>query len=138
MKKLADEKQIPIDGLVVCYNDIVFGKSLGQTEHHPLHSLAFKFDDDVEITKLLNVTYQVGRTGQITPVAHFEPVELEGTTVKKASIHNLSILESLKLGIGDEIAVFKANQIIPQIADNLTKSNTLKVIDKCYTLSDFR
>lgn len=131
MKKLANEKQIPIDGLVVCYNDIVFGKSLGQTEHHPLHSLAFKFDDDIEITKLLNVTYQVGRTGQITPVAHFEPVELEGTTVKKASIHNLSILESLKLGIGDEIAVFKANQIIPQIADNLTKSNTLKVIDKC-------
>ena len=131
LKKLADKNKIPIDGLVNMYNDIDLGVQLGTTEHHPLHYLAFKFNDEVEITKLLNVTYQVGRTGQITPVAHFEPVELEGTTVKKASVHNLSILESLKLGIGDEIAVFKANQIIPQIADNLTKSNTLKVIDKC-------
>ena len=94
------------------YNDINIGISLGSTEHHPLHSLAFKFNDEVEITKLIKVDYQVGRTGRITPVAYFEPVELEGTTVRKASIHNLSILKSLKLGIGDEISVYKANQII--------------------------
>ena len=112
-------------------NDINIGTSLGSTEHHPLHSLAFKFNDEVEITKLIKVDYQVGRTGRITPVAYFEPVELEGTTVRKASIHNLSILKSLKLGIGDEISVYKANQIIPQIKDNLTQSNTLNIITKC-------
>ena len=131
LKNSAKEKQIPIDGLVNMYNDINIGISLGSTEHHPLHSLAFKFNDEVEITKLIKVDYQVGRTGRITPVAYFEPVELEGTTVRKASIHNLSILKSLKLGIGDEISVYKANQIIPQIKDNLTQSNTLNIITKC-------
>ena len=131
LKNSAKEKQIPIDGLVNMYNDINIGTLLGSTEHHPLHSLAFKFNDEVEITKLIKVDYQVGRTGRITPVACFEPVELEGTTVRKASIHNLSILKSLKLGIGDEISVYKANQIIPQIKDNLTQSNTLNIITKC-------
>ena len=87
LKNSAKEKQIPIDGLVNMYNDINIGTSLGSTEHHPLHSLAFKFNDEVEITKLIKVDYQVGRTGRITPVAYFEPVELEGTTVRKASIH---------------------------------------------------
>lgn len=131
MKKVAENKEYPIDGMVITYDDITYGKSLGETAHHPLHSLAFKFNDDVEITTLTDVTYQVGRTGQVTPVAWFEPVELEGTTVQKASIHNIAILKELKLGIGDKISVFKANQIIPQIEDNLDKSDTLKLIDTC-------
>lgn len=123
--------KLPIDGLVLTHNDITYGKSLGETSHHPLHSLVIKFQDDVEITTLKKVEWQVGRTGVITPVAMFEPVELCGTTVNKASVHNISILKELQLGYGDELAVIKANEIIPQVQDNLTKSNTIEIPSVC-------
>ena len=125
LKQKATDLQIPIDGLVMTFNDIKYGESLGRTSHHPLHSLAFKFNDDVEITKLTNVEFQVGRTGRITPVAIFEPVELDGSTVTNASLHNTSILKELRLHIGDTISVYKANQIIPQVKDNLDKYNNI-------------
>jgi len=131
MKMLAKNNKYPIDGLVMQFNDIEYGKSLGCTSHHPLHSIAFKFNEDVEISILRSIEWQVGRTGQVTPVAIFDEVELAGTTVTRASLHNLTILKSFKLGIGDEIAVVKKNEIIPQIIDNLTKSDTLEIIDMC-------
>lgn len=123
----AEYYKYPIDGLVYTYNDIAYGLSLGRTSHHPLHSLAFKFADDVETTTLLEVNWQVGRTGVITPVATFKEVELYGTTVNKATVHNLSIFKRLRLAIGDEIAVTKANQIIPRIVDNLNAKDELTV-----------
>ena len=123
LKNRATLLQYPIDGLVFTYNDIEYGNSLGNTSHHPLHSMAFKFENDIEITKLIDVKWQIGRTGVITPVAIFEPVELYGTSVSKATIHNLSIFNSLKLAKGDEISVTKANEIIPQIVDNLDINN---------------
>ena len=126
-----EQIQHPIDGLVITYDDTEYGKSLGNTSHHPLHSIALKFQEDSEITILTNIEWQVGRTGVITPVAIFEPVELCGTTVGKASVHNISILRELQLGYGDEISVIKANEIIPQIQDNLTKSNTIETPDNC-------
>lgn len=122
---------IPIDGLVLTFNDLNYAKTLGNTSHHPLHSIAFKFNDDVEITTLRKVEWQVGRTGILTPVAIFDEVELDGTTVSKASLHNISIIKDLKLGIGDTVSVFKANQIIPQIKENLTQSNTLEIPKTC-------
>ena len=131
LKTIAKEKLIPIDGLVFMYNNIEFGKSLGKTSHHPLHSIAFKFNEDVEFSILRSVEFQVGRTGQITPVAIFDEVELAGSTVSRASLHNISILKSFKLGIGDEIAVVKKNEIIPQIIDNMTKSDTLEIPNVC-------
>ena len=123
LKNKATLLQYPIDGLVFTYNDIEYGNSLGNTSHHPLHSIAFKFENDIEITKLIDVKWQIGRTGVITPVAIFEPVELYGTTVSKATIHNLSIFNNLNLAKGDEISVTKANEIIPQIIDNLDINN---------------
>lgn len=121
LKDYAEELQIPIDGLVLTYEDIKYGESLGKTSHHPLHSYAFKFNDDVEITKLVDVEFQVGRTGRVTPVAIFEPVELDGSTVTNASLHNVSILKELCLHKGDSISIYKANQIIPQVKDSLDK-----------------
>ena len=126
LKERASKLKYPIDGLVVQYNDIEYGKSLGRTLHHPNHSLAFKFLEGVEETTLRNIILQVGRTGIVTPVADFDPVELEGTTVSRATINNLSFLEELELGINDTITVKKANAIIPQIVDNITKSGTYK------------
>lgn len=131
LKETARQKRIPIDGLVFMYNDIKYGESLGVTTHHPLHSLAFKFQEEESFTKLIDISWQVGRTGVITPVAIFEPIELCDTVVSQASVHNLSILKSLQLGIGDNIGVIKANEIIPQVKDNLTKSNTLVTPSKC-------
>jgi DNA ligase (NAD+) len=131
MREYAKEQGNPIDGQVFTYNDIEYGKSLGSTSHHPLHSLAFKFTEDVELTTLRNVEWQVGRTGKCTPVAEFDEVELAGTTVSKASVHNLSIVKALELGIGDEISTCKKNEIIPQILDNLTRSNNLVIPAHC-------
>ena len=131
LRKIADNKNLPIDGMVLMYNDIQYGKSLGNTAHHPLHSLAFKFENDVEFTTLTDVVFNVSRTGRVNPIAIFNPIELYGTTVSRATLNNLSILKSLQLGIGDEIGVTKANEIIPMITDNLTKSNTLKIPTKC-------
>ncbi|KIR04006.1 DNA ligase [Lachnospiraceae bacterium TWA4] len=121
----------PSDGLVLIYNDIAYGLSLGQTAKFPKDSIAFKWADEVEKTTLKEIEWSASRTGLINPVAIFEPVELEGTTVSRASVHNVSIVKSLELGIGDTIEVFKANMIIPQIARNLTKSKTVKIPSHC-------
>ena len=127
LKNVADTLGYPIDGLVLTYDNIQYGKSLGMTGHHPKHSIAYKFYEDEEVSRLRDVEWSIGKTGQLTPVAIFDSVEIEGTTVNRASLHNVSIFKDLKLGIGDEITVYKANAIIPQIRENLTKSGTLEV-----------
>ena len=131
LKAVAEEKSYPIDGLVISYNDVEYGKSLGMTGHHPKHSLAFKFYDEEAVTILQDIKWGMGKTGQLTPIGIFNEVQLDNTTVNKASLHNVSILKKLQLGIGDEITVYKANQIIPQIRENLTKSNIFNIPNKC-------
>lgn len=131
LKEFADRLYLPIDGLVLTYRDLEYGRSLGETSHHPLHSLAFKFYDEEIETTLRNIEWSIGRTGNITPVAIFDTVELDGTEVNRASVHNLSILKQLKLGIEDTITVYKANQIIPQIKDNFTRSNNIEIPNTC-------
>ncbi len=121
----------PSDGLVLSYNDIAYGKSLGITAKFPKDSIAFKWQDEVAKTTLREIEWSASRTGLINPVAIFDPVELEGTTVSRASVHNISVMRELELGIGDEILVYKANMIIPQISDNLTKSNKLEIPKVC-------
>lgn len=121
----------PSDGLVLLYDDISYGESLGSTAKFPRNAIAFKWADETAQTKLTEVEWSASRTGLINPVAIFEPVELEGTTVSRASVHNISIVKELKLGIGDTIEVYKANMIIPQIAQNFTKSGSLEIPDKC-------
>ena len=123
--------EIPSDGLVALYDDIAYGDSLGRTAKTPRNALAFKWQDEQAVTHLREIEWSPSRTGLINPVAIFDPVELEGTTVSRASVHNISILRSLKLGIGDEITVYKANMIIPQIEENLTGSDTLEIPDRC-------
>lgn len=122
---------IPSDGLVLTYEDIAYGQSLGRTAKFPRHSIAFKWADELRETILREIEWSASRTGLINPVAIFEPVELEGTTVSRASVHNVSILRGLKLGIGDRITVYKANMIIPQIAENLTGSDSLEIPERC-------
>ncbi|MEF9946134.1 MAG: NAD-dependent DNA ligase LigA [Lachnospiraceae bacterium] len=121
----------PSDGLVVVYDDIAYGQSLGNTSKFPRDSFAFKWADELKETTLLEIEWSPSRTGLINPVAIFEPVELEGTTVSRASVHNISIMEGLSLGIGDRIEVYKANMIIPQIAKNYTKSGTVSIPTVC-------
>ena len=121
----------PSDGLVVTYDDIAYGESLGSTAKFPRNSFAFKWADEMRETTLVDMEWSPSRTGLINPVAIFEPVELEGTTVSRASVHNISIVKELQLGIGDTIKVYKANMIIPQIAENLTRSGNLVIPDKC-------
>lgn len=125
------ENDFPSDGLVLVYDDIAYGQSLGRTAKFPRDSFAFKWADEVRETQLLEIEWSPSRTGLINPVAIFEPVELEGTTVSRASVHNLSIMEELELGIGDTIEVYKANMIIPQIAKNLTRSSRIEIPKKC-------
>lgn len=122
---------VPSDGLVLTYCDMAYGASLGRTAKFPRDSIAFKWADEMAETTLKEVEWSPSRTGLINPVAIFEPVELEGTTVSRASVHNLSILKGLKLGIGDRIKVYKANMIIPQIAENLTGSGNLEIPKHC-------
>lgn len=122
---------LPSDGLVLIFDDIEYGLSLGATSKFPRDSIAFKWKDEVKETYLREVLWNVSRTGLINPIAIFDPVELEGTTVSRASVHNLSIVKELKLGKGDEISVYKANMIIPQISENLTKSGTVIPPDEC-------
>lgn len=122
---------IPSDGLVLLFDDILYGKSLGRTAKFPRDAIAFKWADETQETKLLEVEWSASRTGLLNPVAIFEPVELEGTTVKRASVHNVSIVEELALGVGDRITVYKANMIIPQIAENLTRSGNLIIPQQC-------
>lgn len=130
-KEKVKEYDIPSDGLVITYDDIAYGNSLGTTAKFPKHSLAFKWKDETVATTLRKVDWLVSRTGLINPVAVFDPVELEGTIVSRASVHNVSILEGLKLGIGDTIMVYKANMIIPQIASNSTQSGNLEIPNRC-------
>lgn len=122
---------VPSDGLVLLFDDISYGESLGRTSKFPRNSIAFKWADEIRETRLREIEWSPSRTGLINPVAIFEPVELEGTTVSRASVHNLSIMEALALGEGDEITVYKANMIIPQIADNLTRSGTVHIPESC-------
>ena len=122
---------IPSDGLVLTYDSIAYGQSLGRTAKFPRHSIAFKWSDELRETTLTEIEWSASRTGLINPVAIFEPVELEGTTVSRASVHNISILRSLKLGLGDQITVYKANMIIPQIAENLTQSDSVEIPKVC-------
>lgn len=138
LKDIAKEKTLPIDGLVITYNNIEYGKSLGMTGHHPKHSLAYKFYDDIYPTKLLDVEFTMGKTGVLTPTAVFKPVEIDGTVVERASLHNISIMK--ELGIthkGQIINVFKANQVIPQIdsiepIDSDDELDIIEIPTKCH------
>jgi len=125
------DNDIPSDGLVLLLDDIALGERLGSTAKFPRNAMAFKWSDERQTTKLKYIEWSPSRTGLINPVAVFEPVELEGTTVSRASLHNVSIFEELMLGVGDEISVYKANMIIPQVYENFTKSNTEKVPKIC-------
>ena len=134
--KMVTNYPIPSDGLVLTYNDIEYGRSLGRTAKFPRDSIAFKWADETANTHLIDMEWSPSRTGLINPVAIFEPVELEGTTVSRASVHNVSIVKSLMLGIGDEISVYKANMIIPQIKENFTKSGNLTIPKFCPACSE--
>ena len=125
------KNDFPSDGLVAVYDDIAYGESLGATAKFPRNSFAFKWADEQKETRLLEIEWSPSRTGLINPIAVFEPVELEGTTVSRASVHNISIMKSLELGIGDRIQVYKANMIIPQIAENLTRSGVKDIPETC-------
>ena len=126
-----ESNPIPSDGLVLSYDDIEYGRSLGRTAKFPRNAIAFKWADETANTHLIDIEWSPSRTGLINPVAIFEPVELEGTTVSRASVHNVSIVKSLGLGIGDEISVYKANMIIPQIKDNFTRSCNVQIPCSC-------
>ena len=125
------ENDFPTDGLVLRLDDIEYGRKLGMTDKFPKDSIAFKWKDETANTILRQVQWSASRTGLLNPIAIFDPVELEGTTVSRASVHNVSIVRELKLGIGDEILVYKANMIIPQIAENITKSDNLQLPHEC-------
>lgn len=135
MKIIAGENSYPIDGVVFGFDDIAYGESLGMTGHHPRNQIAFKFYDEEVETELIDVEWTVGKTGVIVPTAVFSPVELEGTVVERASLHNVGIFKQLKLSVGNTVTVYKANQIIPQIRTNLTagigKGKKLLVPDRC-------
>lgn len=126
-----ETNEVPSDGLVLVYDDIAYGQSLGTTAKFPRDSFAFKWADEIRETTLKEIEWSPSRTGLINPVAVFEPVELEGTTVSRASVHNISIMEELELGVGDRITVYKANMIIPQIAENLTRSGVKDIPEVC-------
>lgn len=126
-----EKYEIPSDGLVIAYNDTHYGNGLGSTAKFSKHSFAFKWKDEIAETILRRIDWQPSRTGLINPVAVFDPVELEGTTVERASVHNISIMKELQLGIGDKIQVYKSNMVIPQIAENLTRSGNLEIPDTC-------
>lgn len=126
-----ETNDVPSDGLVVIYDDIAYGESLGRTAKFPRNAIAFKWADEIRETVLREIEWSPSRTGLINPVAIFDPVELEGTTVSRASVHNISVMEGLELGVGDKIEVYKANMIIPQIAENLTRSGLVSLPEHC-------
>lgn len=128
LKGVAEKFSYPIDGLVMTYENVEYGKSLGMTGHHPKHSIAFKFYDELVESKMIDVDWTMGKTGSLTPTAIFDPVEIDGTEVSRASLHNVSIFEDLNLASGDTVTVYKANQIIPQIQDNLDREIEGKVL----------
>jgi len=131
MKKIYDDLGIPIDGMVGMFDNIKYGLSLGSTSHHPRHSLAFKFYPEENETILRDIEWSTSRTGLVNPVAIFDPIEIDGTTVSRATLNNVSIIRELQLGIGDKINVIKANEIIPQIKENLTRSDTYEIPKVC-------
>lgn len=131
MKMQADFYRYPMDGVVFSFMDIEYGKSLGKTGHHFNHSVAYKYEDSDAETTLRDIDWTMGKTGQLTPTAIFDTVELGGSQVNRASLHNISICKSLELGIGDKITVYKANMIIPQLRDNLTRSNNFTIPETC-------
>ncbi len=131
LQEVAIKNSVPIDGIVIRYDDIKYSKAQGKTSHHYNDGIAFKFNDESEITTLKGVEWQISRNGNLTPVAQFDPVIIDGTTVSKASLHNISMIDALQLGIGDTISVIKANMIIPQIVENFTKSNNLEIPKHC-------
>ena len=130
-EKAVSENEFPSDGLVLMYDDVAYGLSLGETSHAPRNGIAFKWRDETADTALREVEWSASRTGLLNPVAIFDPVELEGTTVSRASVHNLSIVKQLRLGIGDTLTIFKANMIIPQVLENKTASGTLEIPKVC-------
>lgn len=131
LQEIATEHSVSIDGIVIRYDDIQYSKLQGKTAHHYNDGIAFKFNDEAETTILNSVEWQISRNGNLTPVAIFDKVIIDGTEVSRASLHNINIIETLRLGIGDSISVIKANMIIPQIVENFTKSNTLQIPKKC-------
>ncbi len=131
LKAQCEKAGIPIDGIVGMFDDIAYGNNLGMTGHHPKHSLAYKFYQERNETTLLDIEWSTSRTGLINPVAIVEPVEIDGTTVSRATLSNVSIIEEMKLGIGDSITIIKANQIIPKIMENLTESGTYEIPTEC-------
>lgn len=131
IRQECNRKKYPIDGEVLRYEDTTYANSLGRTTHHFKSAIAFKFYDEEERTRLREIEWSMGRTGVLTPVAIFDPVELDGTSVNRASLHNVSIFKSLHLGFSDEITVYKANMIIPQIRENLTQSGTCQIPERC-------
>ena len=130
-EKNIPQNEFPSDGLVLIFDDVSYGASLGQTSHAPRNAIAFKWRDETADTILREVEWSASRTGLLNPIAIFDPVELEGTTVSRASVHNVSIAKQLKLGIGDTVSIFKANMIIPQILENKSCSDTLEIPDVC-------
>lgn len=126
-----NEYGYPVDGLIFTYDDFKYGKLLGETTHHPLNMIALKWEDDLYETVLIDIKWQTSKTGLINPVAVFEPVDLDGAETTNATLHNLTYIEDLELGIGDTIQVYRANRVIPKVHDNLTRSNTWKYPDKC-------
>lgn len=137
LKKQASSKEIPIDGIVFSYDDIAYSESLGATSHHVKSQIAYKFGDDIQETVLNDIEWNTSRTGQINPVAIFDPVEIDGTTVNRASLSNVSIIKELELGIGDTICVCKSNMIIPKVTDNITRSGTCKIPTLCPACGHF-
>lgn len=131
LKNKADNLGYPIDGLVMTYDDVSYGESLGMTSHHPKHSIAFKFYDEEVETILTGIEWDVSKGGTINPVAIFEEVDLGGALTTRATLHNISYIEDLQLGVGDTIMVYRANDVIPKVGDNLTRSNTFEIPDVC-------
>lgn len=137
LKRQASSKEIPIDGIVFSYDDIAYSEALGATSHHVKSQIAYKFGDDIQETVLNDIEWNTSRTGQINPVAIFDPVEIDGTTVNRASLSNVSIIKELELGIGDTICVCKSNMIIPKVTDNITRSGTCKIPTLCPACGHF-
>lgn len=130
-KYIPENYDFPVDGLIFEYNDYLYGKSLGETSHHPLNMIALKWADDLYETTLANIEWNTSKSGLVNPVAIFEPVDLDGAVTTRATLHNISYIEDLELGVGDTIQIYRSNMVIPKVHDNLTRSNTWKLPDKC-------
>lgn len=130
-KYIPENYSCPVDGLIFEYDDYLYGKSLGETAHHPLNMIALKWADELYETTLTDIEWNTSKSGLINPVAVFEPVNLDGAITTRATLHNISYIENLELGIGDMIQIYRSNMVIPKVHDNLTRSNTWELPDKC-------